>query len=186
MTLQRLFTVCFCFFVCTVTSDSVIVNDTFPVIKDTVVECGCLIKDKYVIMKAEGTKFEKTETWKEKYAGVILGALLGFIFGIMAFYLQQKIINHLSKKTRIKDYKQAINNYIDYVIVTAGANDLEIIELAKKLFFPIDGSYIKESQNEIFKENVDIIRNLLIKYKANNTSLIDFIELLKKQKFNDL
>ncbi|MDR1645335.1 MAG: hypothetical protein LBS05_05875 [Tannerellaceae bacterium] len=152
---------------------------------DTLVENGCLIKDKYVILKVEDTMSEKKETWNEKYAGVILGALLGFVFGIMAFYLQQRIINHLSRKTRIKDYKQAINNYIDYVTVTAGANDLEIIELAKNLFFPMDGSYIKESQDKTFKGKVDRIRKLLIDYKAKNIVLIDFIKEIKGQKFND-
>jgi predicted small secreted protein len=173
--------------VCTATSnDSAIVNTAFNACnKDSLVENKCLIKDKYVIMKADDTTSEKKETWKEKYAGVILGALLGFIFGIMAFYLQQRIINHLSKKIRIKDYKQAINNYIDYITATAGSDDLKIIELAKNLFFPIDGSYIKESQNKIFKEKVNTIRKSLIDYKTKKISLIDFIEQIKKQRFNN-
>jgi hypothetical protein len=188
MTRLGLLTVCFISFACAVAqNDSTKVdsiNNNINCYKDTVHENEIVLtKDKYIVINVEDMTPKDKESWKEKYAGVILGTILGFLSGIITFYLQQTIKTCLSKKTKIEDYKQAIDNYIDYVI--AGACDSDKIKYAKNLIFPTEGPYIKECKTKIFEEKINNIRDLLIKYQRNEIVLIKLNEELKKQKFNN-
>ena len=107
----------------------------------------------------------------------MVGYFLGLLGAIIVFLVQQVIKIMFDAKQREKEYKYAINNYIDYLSHIKGK-----LYFNEKLLFPYEGPYVKEYHKKEFMDKIERMRAYWSQFKIDEDES-KFLDNMKNEKF---